>query len=94
MADSLEVKKAKDSTAIRAIERKEKLSAWNDYIGFAVTKLVGFGCLGVGLVEMLRPELLSLSLTYPGPVAGAGIALLVGPKTVNMLAKIFNVLKS
>jgi hypothetical protein len=94
MANLSNLQQAKQEAQIRAVERKERLEAWNDYLGFAVAKLSGFACLAVGVLEVIRPDLLAITLPYPGAVAGAGLALLVGPKTVNILAKILSALKS
>jgi len=94
MAESPEIQNVKRIAQIRAIERKERLAAWNDYIGFTITKLVGFICLIVGTLVLVCPDLIRITLpTKPGAVAGAGLALLMGPKTVNVLAKILNAVK-
>jgi hypothetical protein len=93
MAESPEVQSARRAAQIRAIERKDRLAAWNDYLGFTVTKIAGFSCLVVGTLELIQPSLLAIGLTKPGAVAGAGLALLVGPKTVNVLAKVLNAIK-
>ena len=94
MADHSKLQRTRNAIQIRAANRKEQLQKWNDYIGFAVAKLSGFTCLVVGVLETIQPDILSMTLPYPGAVAGVGLALLVGPNTVNILAKILNSLKS
>lgn len=77
----------------RAERRKANLAAINDYIGFTVTKLTGFAALITGAVEMFNPNFHPISSLPPESVVAFGLALLTGPKVINILAKISNALK-
>ena len=68
--------------------RKERLQAIEDYIGFATSKVTGFGLLGVGAIETLDPSLLPLVIQQPTVVFGIGLGLLVGKKAVDIAAKV------
>lgn len=73
---------------MRSIERAATLTAWNDYIGFAVSKLAGTSALVVGALESLDPNFLSVILPRPGLFVGAGMALLTGKNIVSLIARL------
>lgn len=79
---------AKEAAKVRSIERAARLAAWNDYIGFAVSKLAGLGGVIVGGLEYLDPDLLRIVLPKPGLVAGVGLALLTGKNLLALIAKL------
>jgi hypothetical protein len=92
MAES-ELQQAKKRAEILAVERRARLDALNDYIGFVVVKLVGFTCLIGGTMALVLPNL--LTIPKPSAVAGGGFALLVTNKTtLNVLTKVMEALKS
>jgi hypothetical protein len=83
----------KNEALISSIKRKEKLAALNDYIGFAVTKFSGFVALIVGALEIVNPNFHPITLIPPESVIAFGLALLTGPKVINLLSKVANALK-
>jgi hypothetical protein len=94
MPRGTELQKAKEREQILRIERRGRIEAWNEYVGFAVSKVAGATALVVGSIQYAQPTLLALHVTSPGPLAGVGLALLIGPRMVNVLGKIFNALKT
>ena len=92
MAES-ELQQAKKRAEILALERRARLDALSDYIGFVVVKLVGFACLIGGTVALVLPDL--LTMPKPSAVAGGGLALLVTNKTtINVLTRVMDALRS
>lgn len=83
-----QVAKARSAAKVRSIERASKLAAWNDYIGFAVSKVVGVGALVAGTFECIDPNFLSVVVPRPGLVIGAGLALLTGRNIVSLIARL------
>jgi len=83
-----QVAKARSAAKVRSIERSSKLAAWNDYIGFAVSKVVGVGALVAGTLECVDPNFLSVVVPRPGLVLGAGLALLTGRNIVSLIARL------
>ena len=83
-----EVEAAKYKEQIRSIERKGRIAAWNDYIGFVISKLVGLGGLMAGGVEALDPNILPFVLPKPEIIAGIGLALLTGKSIITLIAKV------
>jgi hypothetical protein len=83
----------KNEALARSIERKENLAALSDYIGFATTKLFGFAALITGAIEIVNPNFHPITLLPPESVLAFGLALLTGPKVINIFAKIVNALK-
>jgi hypothetical protein len=92
---NLAVQEAKAVAQIKALKREERLKAWNDYIGFIFTKLSGLVCLSGGVLEIMEPSLIPTTLhnLNPSMLIGAGLALLVGSKAVNVLSKVLDALK-
>ena len=86
------LQQAKKRAEILAIERRARLDALSDYIGFVVAKLVGFACLIGGTVALVL--LISLH-AKTSAVAGGGLALLVTNKTtINVLTRVMDALRS
>jgi hypothetical protein len=85
--------KAKEAAEIKAIERKAKLEAYGDYIGFTVTKLFGIIALITGVIKLVVPSLLTIDLPHPESALGVGFALLAGNKVVRLIAKALNSIK-
>jgi hypothetical protein len=83
-----DVASAKQAAEIRSLERKGTIAAWNDYIGFGVSKTLGVIGLFVGGLEYLDPTILPIMLNNPGWVAGAGLALLTGRSLMSLLTKL------
>src|SRR5687768_10540696 len=83
----------KDLAKTRSIEREANIAAWNDYIGFGVSKLVGLAGFIVGGIEFLDPGFLSIVLPNPGWIAGAGFAILTGKNVITLIAKLEKVIK-
>jgi hypothetical protein len=94
MSTTPELKAAKQAAEIRMIERRAQLSAWNDYIGFGVSKVSGFALSGIGISELFSPDYLTIVLTHPSAAIGAGLALLGGPQLTKVLSKIMKGLES
>ena len=88
MPHKRDVEIARYSQQVNAIERQGKIAAWNDYIGFGVSKVLGLGGLIVGGLEYLDPNILPIVLSKPLWVAGAGLALLTGKSVLSLIAKI------
>lgn len=82
-----DVESVKYQEQIRSLERHGRLVAWNDYIGFVVSKLLGLSGLVIGGLEILDPNLLPINLENPKIVAGIGLALLTGKSIVSLIAK-------
>lgn len=87
------VKEAQYAERIRYIERRSKLSALDDYIGFVVSKVLGLFGLVVGGLAFVAPELCPVVLTNPAWIAGAGLALLTGKKVLTLIAKVERISK-
>ena len=83
-----QVAKARSVARVRSIERASKIAAWNDYIGFAVSKVAGVGALVVGALEYIDPNFLNVVVPRPGLVVGAGLALLTGRNIVSLIARL------
>jgi hypothetical protein len=79
---------AREIVKVRSIERAASLAAWNDYIGFAVSRLAGVTALVVGGLESLDPNLLTVVLPRPGLMVGVGLALLTGKNIVSLMARL------
>jgi hypothetical protein len=88
MSKTSDLQAAKQAAEVRKIERRERIEAWNEYIGFAVAKLSGFALCGIGIQELFSPHSLSIMLTHPSAAIGAGLALLGGPQLTKILSKI------
>lgn len=73
---------------IHTLERQSKIAAWNDYISFVVSKVLGAVGLIVGGLEALDPTLLPINLHKPEIIAGVGLALLTGKSIITLIAKI------
>lgn len=83
-----DVQSAKNRQQIYSIERQGKIGAWNDYIGFVISKGLGLAGLIGGGLELLDPSILTITLPYPALVAGAGLALLTGKNIITLIAKV------
>lgn len=81
-----DVDSARLSEQIRVIERQGKIAAWNDYLGFAVSKILGTGGLLIGGLEVLDPNILPVVLKSPEMIAGVSLALLTGKNIVSLIA--------
>jgi hypothetical protein len=79
---------AREIAKVRSIERAATLAAWNDYIGFGVSKLAGMSALVVGGLEYLDPNILTVVVPRPGLIIGAGLALLTGKSIVSLIARL------
>ncbi|MFL5381047.1 MAG: hypothetical protein ACJ8GN_00850 [Longimicrobiaceae bacterium] len=88
MATKNDLEDAKREEQIKKIKRQGKLAAANEYISFAVSKMLGVGGLGLGGLELLDPSITPLSLSHPTWVAGAGVALLTGKTVLSLIAKV------
>lgn len=93
MARDSQLTVIRNKALARAIKRKENLAAVSDYIGFCVTKLTGFAALIIGAIEIVNPSFHPITSLPPESVLAFGLALLTGPKIINILAKITNALK-
>ena len=78
---------------VRSIERRGRIAAWNDYIGFGVSKVLGTVALLVGGLEYLDPNILHVALKNPGLIAGAGLTMLTGKTLITLIAKLERVSK-
>ncbi len=81
LAEEVEVAKLKAQR--EEIERRAKMNKFNDWIGFVTIKSVGISSLLAGLLELIVPALLPLSLTptfTPFHLLGIGMAFLSGQK--------------
>jgi len=89
------LREARESALVASIRRKERLQAWGDYVGFAVTKGGGLATLLVSGLELLNPNILPLQLTQhqSETALGVGLALLGGTKLISLIAKVTNALK-
>jgi hypothetical protein len=85
-----ELEKAKRQIAINKMKRSDRIEAVGQYVAFITAKLAGIGGLGIGVFEILQPEVIATVGVAPGPLVGVGLALLTGPKVVNVLAKVLN----
>jgi hypothetical protein len=83
-----DVKTAKLKEQVRVIERHSKIAAWNEYVGFFVSKGVGLAGLLIGGLEALDPNVLHITLKNPEIVAGVGLALLTGKSVLTLIAKL------
>jgi len=78
---------------IRLIERRANIAAWNDYIGFAVSKALGLLGLVVGGLAYVDIHVLPVTVKNPGWIAGAGLAMLTGKSLITLIAKLERVSK-
>jgi hypothetical protein len=79
---------ARETAKVRAVERAATLGAWNDYVGFGVSKLAGISALIVGGLEYLDPNTLTAVVPRPGLIIGTGLALLTGKNIVSLVARL------
>jgi hypothetical protein len=66
--------------------RKQRIEAWNDYIGFFVQKVAGGGLIVGGLWDMLDPAVFP-HLTHPEYMLTGGVAWLTGKPLLNLVLK-------
>jgi hypothetical protein len=88
-----DVKSAKNKERIRAIERRGRIAAWNEFIGFGVSKVLGLSGLVAGGIGYVAPGLSPIALNRPAWVAGAGLALLTGKNLLALVAKVERLIK-
>jgi len=82
-----DVLSAKFEQQSHQIQRNDRISGWNDYIGFAISKTVGTIFLAVGLLEWLLPDFLTVTLEKPDIIAGVGFVLLTGKNIISWISK-------
>jgi len=82
-----DIEKAKNIVQIKAIERQGNLAAWNDYIGFITSRILGLSGLIVGGLETLDPNILPITLKNPERIAAIGLALLAGKNILTLIIK-------
>jgi hypothetical protein len=85
--------RARNEAVIKSVIRKERLAALNEYIGFVTTKLVGLGSLVIAVMEFINPAFHPVKLVPAESLFAFGLALLIGPKVMEILSKVVNALK-
>jgi len=90
-----DVIEAKTTAEIATIKRRQKLSAWNDYISFGVVKGAGLLSFLSGSISLINPNYLPIHLENKQAQAalGIGLALLAGHQFVAVVSRIINGLK-
>ncbi len=83
-----DVKSAQNRERIRSIERRGTLAAWNDFIGFGVSKIFGLSGLIIGGIGYVVPSFSPIVVNKPAWVAGAGLALLTGKNVLALISKL------
>ncbi len=68
----------------QALVRKERLAALDDYIGFWVRSLTGFGAAILGIGNFVAPTVF-FHVPHPEFWIGGGLAILAGKRTLSML---------
>ncbi len=94
MLKRTDIVRARNEAAIQSVRRKERLAALNEYIGFVTTKIVGLGSLVIAVMEFTNPAFHPVKLVPAESVFAFGLALLMGPKIIDILSKVVNALKS
>lgn len=94
MTDKKAVDEAKNRALIKSIERKEKLQALTDYVGFGVAKVSGLATLVTGALELFDPNILPINLSHPESALTVGVALLAGKQVLGLIAKAAKALES
>ena len=79
---------AKRALEVKQLQRKDRLAALNEYVGFAVSKLAGLGALVFGGLDIINPSLIP-HIPHPEYALGTGLALLTGKSIVSKIAKAF-----
>jgi hypothetical protein len=87
MPTKQEVAATKNALEIDKMKRAAKLGAWNDYIGFGISKAAGVSGLVLGGISIIDPNLLHLTILHPEVWAGSGFALLTGNSAIALLRK-------
>lgn len=87
------LREAREKIEIDSMRRKARLDALRDYVTFGATTLGGLGLTILGTSEVFSPETLSIVLSSPETVAGAGIALLGGRKAMKVLSQVAEIFK-
>jgi hypothetical protein len=90
---SQQIKTQKELLNLDRLRREDRIRAINDYVGLVTTKVVGLVCILVGALELVEPSMLSIHLAYSAQTAAFGLALLAGPKLVEIAAKASKVFK-
>src|SRR5256885_1388444 len=90
-AEDAELERVQIQAKIRETTTRSRINDWNEYVGFAASKLTGLAALVVGGLESMH--LLHTHLVNPEAVAGAGLALLAGKTTVTLLDALLGQLK-
>ena len=92
MATKEQVAAVKREGELIEVLRKAKLAAWNDYVGFAVSRGAGVASILCGALDIVRPNLIP-NIPHPEYLLGGGLALLTGKTMVNQISKILEVFK-
>jgi len=87
MASKEELAAAKRGLQIKDLQRKARIAAWNEYIGFGVSKAGGLAAAVCGGLDLLNPALIP-HIPHPEAFLGGGLALLTGKSIVNVLSKL------
>lgn len=87
VASKEDLEAARRREQIKDLERKGKLKAWNDWIGFAVSKATGLGGVILGGLEMLDPSVIAAPIPSPEIVLATGLALLTGKGILSVFQK-------
>jgi hypothetical protein len=87
MASKEELASAKRDLQIVELQRKARLSAWNDYISFGVSKGSGLTATVCGGLDLINSSLIP-HVPHPEMFLGAGLALLGGKSLVGIFAKL------
>jgi hypothetical protein len=84
MASKDDLECAKRDLQIKELRRKERIAAWNDYVGFATSKLVKLTATVSGRLGLVSPATF-VKIPHPEMLLGGGIAILGDNRALSVL---------
>ncbi len=94
MSDDEALRKKYETNELKGKVRAQALRKWEDYLGFAASKITGVGALISGGLEFVDPNILPIIMAEPTTAIGVGLGLLVGRKAVDVASRALDAIKA
>ena len=92
---SEQLSEAETIVALNNLRRKERIKAFDEWIGFITIKTIGISSLIVGGLEIIVPSFLTVALSPPfTPITlvGIGLSFLTGTKSIFLIKRVLQTL--